>query len=112
MASEFVEDPVLRQRYRFSRDGEVLRVEVWAEPGSSVPEHFHPLLEERWQVVEGEVTFRVAGHARRAGPGDRAPGAPGGQARATGSRLRPECGIPSRTPARSRPISAWRSSPR
>jgi quercetin dioxygenase-like cupin family protein len=77
MPSDFVEDPVLRQRYRFSRDGEVLLVEVWAEPGSSVPEHFHPRLEERWEVVEGEVTFRVAGDARRAGPGDRLAAPPG-----------------------------------
>jgi quercetin dioxygenase-like cupin family protein len=71
MASELVEDPVLRQRYRFSREGPVLRVEVWAEPGSSVPDHFHPQVEERWEVVEGEVTFSVAGDERRAGPGDK-----------------------------------------
>jgi mannose-6-phosphate isomerase-like protein (cupin superfamily) len=71
MSSELVEDPVLRQRYRFARDGDILRVEVWAEPGSAVPDHFHPRLEERWEVVEGEVTFRVAGDERPAGPGDR-----------------------------------------
>jgi mannose-6-phosphate isomerase-like protein (cupin superfamily) len=71
MAAEHVEDPVLRQRYRFTREGEILRVEVWAEPGSTVPDHFHPRLEERWEVVEGEVTFRVDGSERPAGPGDR-----------------------------------------
>jgi quercetin dioxygenase-like cupin family protein len=71
MAGELVEDPVLRQRYRFTREGEVLRVELWAEPGARVPEHYHPVLEERWQVVEGEATFRVAGEERRATAGER-----------------------------------------
>jgi mannose-6-phosphate isomerase-like protein (cupin superfamily) len=71
MSSELVEDPVLRQRYRFARDGDILRVDVWAEPGSAVPDHFHPRLEERWEVVEGTVTFRVDGDERPAGPGDR-----------------------------------------
>src|SRR2546421_12186840 len=71
MSSELVEDPVLRQRYRFARDGDILRVDVWAEPGSAVPDHFHPRLEERWEVVEGKVTFRVDGDERPAGPGDR-----------------------------------------
>jgi mannose-6-phosphate isomerase-like protein (cupin superfamily) len=71
MHEELVEDPVLRQRYRFSRDADLLRVELWAEPGSRVPEHFHPALEERWEVLDGEVTFSVDGRSRRAGPGER-----------------------------------------
>jgi quercetin dioxygenase-like cupin family protein len=69
--ADLVEDPVLRQRYRFARTGELLRVEVWADPGSRVPPHFHPALEERWHVLEGEVTFRIGGRKRAAGPGDR-----------------------------------------
>jgi quercetin dioxygenase-like cupin family protein len=71
MHEEPVEDPVLQQRYRFSREGDVLRVELWAEPGSAAPEHFHPALEERWEVVEGQVAFTIDGEVRRAGPGDR-----------------------------------------
>src|SRR5436190_644618 len=69
--TELVEDPILRQRYRFSREGAVLRVEVWADPGAFVPPHLHPALEERWEVVEGEVVFRIDGRRRPAGPGDR-----------------------------------------
>src|SRR4051812_44426780 len=67
---EFVEDPVLRQRYRFDRDGDLLRVEVWADPGARVPLHVHPALEERWEGVDGDVTFRIDGERRqgRAGP--------------------------------------------
>lgn len=71
MDAELIEDPIMRQRYRFSREGEVLRLELWADPGARVPEHFHPVLEERFEVREGEFTFKVDGRRRRAGPGER-----------------------------------------
>jgi quercetin dioxygenase-like cupin family protein len=71
MATDLVEDPVRRQRYRFAREGDLLRIEVWADPGGDVPEHLHPHLEERFEVVHGEVTFRVGGQKRHARPGDR-----------------------------------------
>lgn len=66
-----IEDPVRRQRYRFSREGDVLRAEVWADPGGDVPPHWHPSQEERFEVLAGEVRFRVGGQVHRAGPGDR-----------------------------------------
>jgi quercetin dioxygenase-like cupin family protein len=60
MSNEIIQDPLFRQSYRFSRDGEVLRVEIWAEPGGGVlAEHVHPGHEERYEVLEGEVTFHV-----------------------------------------------------
>jgi quercetin dioxygenase-like cupin family protein len=72
MTSELINDPLFRQRYGFSREGEVLRVEIWTEPGGGVlAEHVHPKLEERYQVLEGEVTFRMDRKQRRAGPGER-----------------------------------------
>jgi mannose-6-phosphate isomerase-like protein (cupin superfamily) len=72
MSSQLIDDPLFRQRYVFSRDGDVLRVEIWAQPGGGVlAEHVHPNLEERWEVLEGEVTFRVDRKPRRAGPGER-----------------------------------------
>jgi quercetin dioxygenase-like cupin family protein len=67
-----IEDPFFRQRYGFSRDGDVLRVEIWTDPGGGVlAEHSHPKLEERYEVLEGEVTFRLDREPRRAGPGER-----------------------------------------
>jgi quercetin dioxygenase-like cupin family protein len=69
--AEPIEDPVLRQRYRLTREGNVLRNELEAEPGAAVPEHFHPRIEERFEVLEGEWKFWVNGEERRAGPGDR-----------------------------------------
>jgi mannose-6-phosphate isomerase-like protein (cupin superfamily) len=72
MTSELIDDPLFHQRYAFSRDGDVLRVEIWTEPGGGVlAEHAHPRLEERYEVLEGEVTFRVDRKPRRAGSGER-----------------------------------------
>src|SRR2546421_12695827 len=70
MESPLVEDPVLRQRYRFSRAGDVLTVDIWVDPGGTVPNHLHPTLEERWDVIDGTVTFRVDGDRRPATAGD------------------------------------------
>src|SRR5918999_3427525 len=71
MADDLLEDPFLRQRYRFSREGDVLRLSLWADPGARVPYHFHPPIEERFEVREGEFTFKVDGRELRAGPGDK-----------------------------------------
>jgi mannose-6-phosphate isomerase-like protein (cupin superfamily) len=72
MNSDFIADPVFRQRYRFRRDGDVLRIEIRTEPGGGVlADHVHPRLEERYEVLEGEVTFRVAGEPVVAAPGQK-----------------------------------------
>lgn len=68
--SDIVIDPVRRQRYRFSRDGDDLLAEVETDPGGDVPEHVHPAQTEWWEVVEGDVTFIIGGHPRRASAGD------------------------------------------
>jgi quercetin dioxygenase-like cupin family protein len=78
MQSAIVEDPLFRQRYRFSHRGDVLRVEIWTDPGGGVlAEHVHPALEERYEILEGEVTFHVDGKPHRAGAGERLVVAPG-----------------------------------
>ena len=48
-----------------------LRLGLWADPGARVPKHFHPPLEERFEVREGEFTFTVGRRKHRAGPGER-----------------------------------------
>lgn len=58
MASS-VEDPVLKQRYEFRRDGDVLTVEAWVDPGGGVTPHVHPRMEERFKVLDGEIEFLV-----------------------------------------------------
>src|SRR5947209_649240 len=59
MDTPIVDDPVLRQRYGFRRDGDDLLVEVWVDPGGGVVAHRHPTFEERFEVIEGTVTFWV-----------------------------------------------------
>lgn len=61
---EVVRDPVHGARYLFERDGENLRVETWIEPGGVIPAHYHRTQEEHWQVLDGEIEFRL-GRTRR-----------------------------------------------
>ena len=42
-----------------------------------MPEHLHPQIEERFEVLEGEFVFKVGGRKRRAGPGERLVAEPG-----------------------------------
>jgi quercetin dioxygenase-like cupin family protein len=70
-----VEDPVLRQRYRFERTtdpdgGEVLRVEMWVDPGGGVTPHVHPTMEERFEVLSGQPRFLAGRRWRVAAPGE------------------------------------------
>jgi mannose-6-phosphate isomerase-like protein (cupin superfamily) len=72
VTSQLLEDPFFHQRYSFSGRGDVLRIEIRTDPGGGVlAEHLHPKLEERYEILEGEVTFRLDGRPRRAGPGER-----------------------------------------
>ncbi|MBA2522266.1 MAG: cupin domain-containing protein [Solirubrobacterales bacterium] len=68
--NEITRDPVHRARYSFRRDGENLIVDTWLEPGGGLPKHFHPVQEERWQVLEGRVKFHLEGIDRILTPED------------------------------------------
>jgi len=58
--------------------GELLVMEArWTDPNHVTPAHIHPVMEERWRVLEGEVGFRIAGDESLAGPGDTVTAAPG-----------------------------------
>jgi quercetin dioxygenase-like cupin family protein len=73
-----LDDPLFKQRYAFSRHGETLRIEMWTDPGGGViAEHVHPVLEERYEVLDGEITIDLDGVPTRLGPGERAVVAPG-----------------------------------
>jgi quercetin dioxygenase-like cupin family protein len=72
---EWVEDPALRQRHRFTRstdpDGsEVLHVETWIDPGGGVTPHVHADMEERFHVLDGRPSFLAGREWRDAAPGE------------------------------------------
>ena len=75
MAADLIEDPVLKQRYRFTREtkedgSEILRVEFWTDPGGGVTPHVHPNAEERFTVMEGRPSFLSGRKWSDAGPGE------------------------------------------
>jgi mannose-6-phosphate isomerase-like protein (cupin superfamily) len=71
-------DPIHRVSMAFERDGDRLWVFTWLDDGGHLPEHFHPTLTERWEVLEGSAGVKVDGrwHELTAaeGPIDVAPG--------------------------------------
>jgi quercetin dioxygenase-like cupin family protein len=44
--------------------------DYWEAPGHRAPEHIHPQMQERWEVIAGTARFRIDGVERSAGPGD------------------------------------------
>ena len=72
MEQKIVEDPVLKQRLGFqpSEDGEALIVELWVEPGGGVPPHDHPVMEERFEVISGELSLLAGRKWTVAAPGE------------------------------------------
>jgi mannose-6-phosphate isomerase-like protein (cupin superfamily) len=71
-------DPIHRVSMAFERDGDSLWVFTWLDDGGHLPEHFHPTLTERWEVLEGSAGVKVDGGWRELtaadGPVDVAPG--------------------------------------
>jgi quercetin dioxygenase-like cupin family protein len=68
--TERVHDPIHRTSYAFRREGENLWVETWFEDGAHLPEHFHPTLEEHWEMIEGTTRVKLDGHWRELSPED------------------------------------------
>jgi quercetin dioxygenase-like cupin family protein len=67
-----IEDPVMKQRLRFqpAEDGDAVLVEMWVEPGGGVPPHVHPSMEERFEVISGELSFLSGRKWQTAAPGE------------------------------------------
>ena len=78
-----LENPVTGERFTFthtagSTGGELLAFELALRPGGAVPiPHVHPIQTERFEVVAGELRFRVGLRTRVAGPGEVVEIAPG-----------------------------------
>jgi quercetin dioxygenase-like cupin family protein len=78
-----VENPVTGERFTFthtaaSTGGELLAFDFALRPGGAVPlPHVHPIQTERFEVVDGRMSFRVGLRKIEAGPGDVVEVAPG-----------------------------------
>jgi quercetin dioxygenase-like cupin family protein len=78
-----LENPVTGERFTFtdtaaSTGGELLAFDFALRPGGAVPiPHVHPIQTERFEVVDGRMSFRVGLRKIEAGPGDVVEVAPG-----------------------------------
>jgi quercetin dioxygenase-like cupin family protein len=78
-----LENPVTGERFTFthtaaSTGGELLAFDLALRPGGGVPiAHVHPIQTERFEVVDGRMSFRVGLRRLHAGPGDVVEVAPG-----------------------------------
>ena len=70
VTAEKIHDPIHRSSYAFRHEGESLWVYTWLEDGGHLPEHFHPSLEEHWEVVEGTASVKLDGRWRELRPED------------------------------------------
>lgn len=75
-AGQTIENPVSGERITFLRtaadtDGELLEIELELTPDGAVPgAHIHPEQEERFEIVEGTMAFRMGMKKIVAGPGE------------------------------------------
>ena len=78
-----LENPITGERFTFTdtaatTDGELLAFDLALRPGGAVPiAHVHPIQTERFEVLEGQMRFRLGLRTRLAGPGDVIEVAPG-----------------------------------
>ena len=78
-----LENPVTGERFTFTHtaattDGELLAFDFGLRPGGAVPiPHVHPVQTERFEVLEGQMRFKVGLRTVVAGPGDVVEVAPG-----------------------------------
>ena len=51
--------------------------DFWVRADHRTPEHVHPTMEERWEVIAGSVRFEIGGVERTMGPGETIVAPPG-----------------------------------
>lgn len=67
-----IENPLTGEQIEFVEEApDVLVMEsVWTRPGHRAPEHIHPKMQERFEIVAGRAAFEVDGQRLNARPGD------------------------------------------
>jgi mannose-6-phosphate isomerase-like protein (cupin superfamily) len=75
-AGQVIQNPVSGERFTFHKtaadtDGELLAFELdLSEDGHAPGMHVHPIQEERFEVTNGTMRFKMGGKTIYAGPGD------------------------------------------
>ncbi len=75
-AGDSIENPVTGERLVFTKtsaetNGEYVLFECFVKPSGFVAAaHVHPFQHERFEILEGSVTFKIKGQELPAGPGD------------------------------------------
>jgi mannose-6-phosphate isomerase-like protein (cupin superfamily) len=59
-----IHDPLHGTTMTFRHEGGDVWIDAELEPGAHLPEHFHPSLEEHWEVVDGEARVKLDRHWR------------------------------------------------
>jgi quercetin dioxygenase-like cupin family protein len=67
---ERVRDSIHHVSFAFERGEGHIWVHTWFDDGGHLPEHFHPSLEEYWEVVEGRASVKLDGTWRELRPED------------------------------------------
>jgi quercetin dioxygenase-like cupin family protein len=75
-AGDELVNPITGERIVFRKTaadtgGTLLEMDAfWTRPGHRAPEHGHPGMQERWEILAGTACFRIGGVERTAGPGE------------------------------------------
>lgn len=75
-AGDELVNPITGERIVFRKTaaetaGRLLEMDdFWTRPGHRAPEHIHPEMQERWEILTGTACFRIGGVERTAGPGE------------------------------------------
>ena len=70
MTDNTVHDPLHRTTMTFRHENGDVWIDGVLDPGAHLPEHFHPSLEEHWEVLEGEARVKLNGEWRTLTPAD------------------------------------------
>jgi quercetin dioxygenase-like cupin family protein len=65
-----IHDPIHRTHMSFQREGEDLWVQGCFQDGAHLPEHFHPTLDEDWEVIQGTIQLKLDGRWHELTPED------------------------------------------
>jgi quercetin dioxygenase-like cupin family protein len=71
LVNPITDERVVFRRTAMETDGRLLEMDdFWTRPGRRAPEHVHPGMQERWEVIAGTACFRIDDRERSAGPGE------------------------------------------